>query len=207
MNSQGEAKGWRSGMWGRQRVIRMVSLALLGVSLLTCSEINKQNAPVKLIVTNTQILHKLDLAGGTGCDKNLATVKIEARILPVSSTNLPTDIRFDDVRIDRYRVSYVRTDGGHLVPASFVRSVSALVIANGGPQDLTTFLAFEPTALNQAPFAALLPQNGGRDPETGRSTITMDIILEVFGQTLAGESVAGSTRMTLDFCVSCGGCS
>ena len=47
----------------------------------------------------------------------------------------------------------------------------------------------------------------GFDPETGRTTITMDLILEVFGQTLAGESVSGSTRMTLDFCVSCGGCS
>ena len=30
MNRQTEAKGWRSGMWSRQRVTRMVSLALLG---------------------------------------------------------------------------------------------------------------------------------------------------------------------------------
>ena len=194
-------------MWSRQRVIQMVSLALLGVSMLTCSEINKQNSPVRLVVTNTQILHKLDLAGGTGCDKDLATVSIEARLLPPNNVNLPTDIRFDDVRIDRYRVSYVRTDGGHLVPASFVRSISALVVVNGGTQDLGTFLAFDATALNQAPFAALLPQNGGRDPETGRSIVTMDLILEVFGQTLAGEAVSGSTRMTVDFCVQCSGCS
>ena len=194
-------------MWSTQRVIRMVSLALLGLSMLMCSEINKQSAPVKLIVTNSQILHKVDLAGGTGCDKNLATVSIEARLLPVSTTNLPTDIRFDDVRIDRYRVSYVRTDGGHLVPAPFVRSISSLVVVNGGTQNLTSFLAFDATALNQAPFAALLPQNGGRDPETGRSIVTMDLILEVFGQTLAGEAVSGSTRMTVDFCVQCSGCS
>jgi hypothetical protein len=186
----------------------VVSLALLGVSTLTCSELNKQNAPVKLVVTNTQLLHKLDLAGGIGCDKNLATVSIQALLLGnPANTNLPTDIRFDNVRIDRYRVSYVRTDGGHLVPASFVRSISALVTVGGGAQPLTSFLAFEPTALNQAPFAALLPQNGGRDPETGRSIVTMDLILEVFGQTLAGEAVAGSTRMTVDFCIQCNGCS
>lgn len=194
-------------MWSRQRVIRTVSLALLGVSMLTCSEINKQSAPVRLVVTNLQLLHKLDLAGGTGCDVNLATVSIEARLLPPTNVNLPTDIRFDDVRIDRYRVSYVRTDGGHLVPAAFVRSISALVVVNGGTQDLGTFLAFDATALNQAPFAALLPQNGGRDPETGRTIVTMDLILEVFGQTLAGEAVSGSTRMTVDFCVQCSGCS
>jgi hypothetical protein len=185
----------------------MVSLALLGASMLTCSEINKQSAPVRLVVSNTQILHKVDLAGGTGCDKDLATVTIEARLLPPTSVNLPTDIRFDDVRIDRYRVSYLRIDGGHLVPASFVRSISSLIVVNGGSQNLTSFLAFEPTALNQAPFAALLPQNGGRDPETGRSIVTMDLILEVFGQTLAGEAVSGNTRLTVDFCVECGGCS
>jgi hypothetical protein len=88
-----------------------------------------------------------------------------------------------------------------------VRSISSLVTVGGGAQPLTSFLAFEPTALNQAPFAALLPQNGGRDPETGRSIVTMDLILEVFGQTLAGEAVAGSTRMTVDFCIQCNGCS
>lgn len=194
-------------MWNRQRVIRMVSLALLSVSLLMCREINKQAAPVKLVVTNTQILHKLDLAGGTGCDKNLATVSIQNLLLQKPTANLPTDLRFDDVRIDRYRVSYVRIDGGHLVPATFVRSVSALVVVSGGSQVLTSFLAFEPTSLNEAPFASLLPQNGGRDPETGRSIVTMDIILEVFGQTLAGEAVTGSTRLTVDFCVQCNGCS
>lgn len=194
-------------MRGKQRVIRTVSLALLGVSMLTCNEINKQSSPVRLVVSNTQILHKVDLAGGLGCDKNLATVTIEARLLRQSTTNLPTDIRFDDVRIDRYRVSYVRTDGGHLVPASFVRSMSSLITVNGGGQPLSSFLAVESTALNAAPFAALLPANGGRDPETGRSIVTMDLILEVFGQTLAGEAVSGSTRMTVDFCVQCGGCS
>jgi len=109
------------------------------------------------------------------------------------------------VKIDRYQVSYVRVDGGHLVPAPFVRSTS-LVIAPGGTAEGTTFIVFDPNALNQAPFAALLPQNGGVDPETGRPIITMDVITTFFGQTLAGERVSGNTRMTLDFCFSCGGC-
>jgi hypothetical protein len=99
----------------------------------------------------------------------------------------------------------VRVDGGHLVPAPFVRSTS-LVIAAGGSAEGTTFLVFDPNALNQAPFAALLPQNGGVDPETGRPIITMDVITTFFGQTLAGERVSGNTRETLDFCFSCGGC-
>ena len=201
-------EGWRGGMTRTQKMIGTGAMVLLAAAMLTCSELNKQAAPVAVIVTNTQILHKIDLAGGTGCDQNIATVLMQAVLLQnPNSGNLPTDTRFDDVRIDRYRVSYVRTDGGNLVPSPFVRSISALLQLGAGNQNLTSFLAFEPSSLNQAPFAALLPQNGGRDPETGRTTITMDLILEVFGQTLAGESVSGSTRMTLDFCVSCGGCS
>ncbi len=200
--------GWRGGMTRMQKVIGTVALMLLAAAMLTCSELNKSAAPVRVVVTNTQALHKIDLAGGTGCDQSIATILMQAVLLQdPSSTNLPTDVRFNDVKIDRYRVSYVRTDGGSLVPSPFVRSISALLTVGAGTQNLTSFLAFEPTALNQAPFAALLAQNGGRDPETGRSVITMDVILEVFGQTLAGESVSGSTRLTLDFCVSCGGCS
>src|SRR5438132_5609583 len=200
-------EGWRGGMTRTRKLIGTLALVLLAAAMLTCSELNKQAAPVAVFVTNTQTLHKIDLAGGTGCDQNIATVLMQAVLLQnPTSGNLPTDTRFDDVRIDRYRVSYVRTDGGNLVPSPFVRSISTLLQVGAGNQNLTSFLAFEPSSLSQAPFAALLPQNGGRDPETGRTTITMDLILEVFGQTLAGESVSGNTRMTLDFCVSCGGC-
>src|SRR5205823_4032523 len=67
-------------------------------------------------------------------------------------------------------------------------------------------LDLQPDALTQAPFAALLPQNGGRDPQTGRPVVQMDIILDVFGSTLAGERVSGSTRIPLDFCFDCAGC-
>jgi hypothetical protein len=133
-------------------------------------------------------------------------VKIAAILLETPSTNPNlTRANLNQVKIDRYRISYVRADGGHLVPAPFVRSIST-VIDVGGSSDATTFQVFDPNALNQAPFAALLPQNGARDPETGRAIITMDVILEVFGTTLAGERVSGNTRMTLDFCFSCGGC-
>jgi len=163
-------------------------------------------------VTNTQILHRLDLAGDAvgsmTCQQNIATVQILAlQIEPQFASPNPnlTPADLNQVKIDRYRISYVRADGGHLVPAPFVRSISSLINV-GSSSSATGFQAFDPNALNQAPFAALLPQNGGRDPETGRSPVTMDVILEVFGQTLAGERVAGSTRMTLDFCFSCGGC-
>jgi hypothetical protein len=194
----------------RKRVALVAAAAVLLLAAGSCNDINRQSSPIDLVVTNTQILHKIDLAGDApgskACQQNIGTVHIRALLLQRPSTNpnlTPADL--NQVRIDRYRVSYVRADGGRLVPAPFVRSISTLV-AVGGTADATNFQVFDPNALNQAPFAALLPQNGGRDPETGKAIITMDVILEVFGTTLAGERVAGSTRMTLDFCFSCGGC-
>ena len=196
-------------MTGVAIVAAAVVLLLIAGS---CNDINKQSAPVNLVVTNTQVLHQIDLAGdavgSTKCQEDVGTVHILNQAIGAPSTlpnpNLtPADL--NQVKIDRYRVSYVRVDGGHQVPASFVRSISTL-ISVGSSADATKFQIFEPTAINQAPFVALLPQNGGRDPETGKSVVSMDVILEVFGQTLAGENVAGSTRFTLDFCFSCGGC-
>ena len=43
--------------------------------------------------------------------------------------------------------------------------------------------------------------------ETGRPIVGLDVVVEVFGETLAGERVSGSTRFPLDFCFDCGGCS
>ncbi len=195
------------------RIAQSAAAVLVLITAGSCNDINRQNSPVTLIVTNTQILTRIDLAGdppgSTNCQQSIATVNMRAvqlqppRLLPIKGI---TGADLNQVRIDRYRVSYVRTDGGRLVPAPFVRSVSALLTTGGGPQDVSGFRAFDPNALNQAPFAALLPQNGGRDPETGKPIISMDLILEIFGETLAGERVTGSTRLQVDFCISCGGC-
>jgi hypothetical protein len=196
--------------------ITMNRIALIAISMLlmlvagSCNDINKQESPVSLVVSNTQILHLIDLAGdpagSTKCQQSVGTIHISTVVVQPPTTNTSvSSADLNSVKIDRYQVSYVRVDGGHLVPAPFVRSTS-LVIAAGGTAEGTTFLVFDPNALNQAPFAALLPQNGGVDPETGKPIITMDVITTFFGQTLAGERVSGNTRETLDFCFSCGGC-
>lgn len=182
-------------------------MAVVAAALtLSCnsSEFTRSASPVELVVTNVQGLQQIDIRpGAANCDVNIAEVVIRAILkAPLGDVNQ----QFNDVRITRYRVSYVRTDGGTLVPASFVRSIDLLVPANGTESDLGSFLALQSEALSQAPFAALLPQNGGRDPETGRAVVRMDLILDVFGETLAGSNVAGRTRIPLDFCYNCGGC-
>lgn len=169
-----------------------------------CSnDLNRNAAPVELVATNSQNLHVLDLAGGTRCNETVATVNLQAF---TKNADQISDQTFNQVRITRYQVSYVRTDGGKIVPASFVRSIDNLITPGGAPSAVSNFQAFEVDALSHAPFQSLFPNNGGRDPETGRPLVSMDAILDVFGETLAGERVSARTRVPLDFCYSCGGC-
>lgn len=183
---------------------RIAVVALLGLLVFSCKEINKQNAPVELIVTQTQTLHTIDVkSGAANCNQNIATVNVQSILLQPSST---ADTRFDDVQLTQYQVTYQRTDGGTLIPQSFTQPMSQLITTGGG-STATTFLAFPPNAFTQAPFVALQPNNGGRDPETGHNYVQMDLILTVFGSTIAGDRVSGSVRIPLTFCYDCNGCS
>lgn len=189
--------------------MRVALMAVAALAAVSCSnEFARSSSPVVLIVTNTQTTHRIDLAGnGTSgnknCDLDIGTILISARL---KAPDLNVDQRFNDVRVTRYRVSYRRIDGGTLVPAPFVRPIDILVTANGSAANLSKFQVFSSDAVVQAPFASLFPNNGGRDPETGRTVISLEVVLEVFGQTLSGTNVSASTSFPLDFCLSCGGC-
>jgi hypothetical protein len=180
--------------------------ALLLIAVAGCSgEQSKDAAPVALIVSNTQTLQRIDLApAASNCDQDVGTILMQSILK--NPTQLTDNQSFNNVRITSYRVSYVRRDGGTQVPSQFVRTIDTLLTTGSAATSLTKFLIIQGDALSQAPFVALRPENGGRDPETGRPVVTMDVLVELFGQTLAGERVSGSTRFPLDFCYACGGC-
>ena len=183
-----------------QRLSILLIAAIAAATFGCTNELTDDAAPVALIVTNTQILNRIDLAGGQGCDQNVGTINLQ--VIPKSGAATGN---FVQVRVQRYRVSYQRTDGGRQVPRSFVRSIDALV-GVGETSQINQFVIVEGDALTQAPFAALLPNNGGRDPETGRPVVKMDVIVEIFGETLGGDDVYDVTRFPLDFCYQCNGC-
>jgi hypothetical protein len=188
------------------KTIINVTVLALAAAFFGCSgELSDSAAPVELVVTTTQNLQILDLnptiaAADPDCQENVGTINLQVFAKRTGVTGTAAQ-----VRVTRYRVSYQRTDGGKLVPASFVRSMDTLIEA-GGTSELEQFLVLEPDAIVQAPFAALLPQNGGRDPDTGRPIVKMDVIMEFFGETLGGSNVYDATRFPLDFCYGCGGC-
>jgi hypothetical protein len=184
----------------KSKLLAVVALAALSVS--GCSgELTESAAPVELLVTTTQRLTVLDIEPGNEatCGTAIATINMQVRPRTPEGSGPQSQ-----VRISRYRVSYRRTDGGTVVPATFVRALD-LLIAPGGSAG-SDFTVFQLGAFSQAPFAALLPQNGGRDAETLRDVISMEVFLEVFGETLGGDNVFDSTVIPLDFCYDCEGC-
>lgn len=194
-----------------RRNMKRIALALMffaaTVVATSCNSINRETSPVKLIVTNNQALQQIDLAGGTGCDQSAATINLTSQIIQNAAGTTPLiDTALDDITITSYQVTYTRTDGGKAIPQPFTRSISGLILVGGTSSLLTSFLAFDVNAVNQAPFASLLPANGGRDPETGQPFVKLDVVLTVFGQTVAGERVSGSTHVPLNFCFACNGC-
>jgi hypothetical protein len=191
-----------------KRIAMIAAIALPSVAILSCNSVARESGAVDLVVAGTQIINQIDLqAGAAGCATSLGTVNLRVVLLqPQNDAAHPVNNTFNDVKLDRYQVSYQRTDGGKLVPPAFVRSTAQVITAAGGSQNLSDFVAFETNALNQAPFAALLPQNGGTDPETGLGFVKLNIILTVYGQTLAGDRVQGSATFPINFCFNCGGC-
>ncbi|HUP47126.1 MAG TPA: hypothetical protein VM779_16590 [Thermoanaerobaculia bacterium] len=181
-------------------------MAVAAVSFSCSNEFTQGGSPVELVATNIQDLQVIDLAGDPpgqeDCQRPIGAVQLLAHVKnPLAGQNQ----QFNAVRVTRYRVSYVRNDGGTLVPAPFVRSMDLLLEPGGAGQALESFQVFQSGAMFQQPFAALFAGDG-RDPETGRRFVTLDVIMDFFGETLAGSNVAARTRFTLDFCVSCGGC-
>lgn len=188
--------------WIRFGLIGIAIAAIMGCN---GSDLTRSASPTALIVSTSQNLFEIDLApGAANCNQNIGTINMQAVIKnPNSGT---TNTTFEQLRITGYQVSYVRTDGGKQVPAPFTMTMDVLLIP-GGAATTTNFVAFKSDAIAQAPFASLLPSNGGRDPETGKSTVSMDLIFTIFGETLAGDKVSAQTRSPLTFCYNCGGCS
>lgn len=184
-------------MIGRTTLLLLAMGALLGLA--SCgSDINESGAPVELVASFGQDVLIYDWAPETGCTVGVGTLNLRSVIKTQNQ-----DTRFLGVRLSTIRITYKRTDGGTVVPPAYVQAMSGTIDA-GSSGDLTGFLLFDPNALRQAPFAALLPQNGGRDPETGKAVITIETKIEVFGETLAGDKVTTDTRFPISFCYGCG---
>jgi hypothetical protein len=191
----------------RISIIAVTSFGFIALALIVVgcnSDISRSSSPVELLIhTISQPIQKFDIAASTStaCQQNVSNVEIENRIKNPATSNTT----FLDVHLTRYRVTWARTDGGKQVPAPVDQAMDLLVAA-GGTSDTAVFHLGQLNIFDQAPFAALLPQNGGKDPDTGSNVLHFNVTTTIFGQTLAGDNVSASSTIPLQVCFNCGDC-
>jgi hypothetical protein len=107
-----------------------------------------------------------------------------------------------DVRLLRWVVTPYRNDGGTTASPEFVIDQGVIVPA-GGTTDLENYIVYGVDHLAEPPLISLLPENGGVDPETGSTNIRQGLVLQMFGETMSGKSVA-TIPQTIQFNFFCG---
>lgn len=186
---------------GKTRQATTKILLLLAIIVGGCSsDIATDDLPILLSVEAIPLREQIDISAS----QNQGFVDLLVRTI-YKSPNVSTDTRFLTVLLSRYRVTYTRSDGGRTVPQGFVSALPATTIFVGTPGTvINNVQILNPNAFTQAPFAALLAQNGGVDPDTGQRFVKVTALIEVFGETLAGDDVTASVQIPYTFCNGCG---
>ena len=107
-----------------------------------------------------------------------------------------------DVRIVRWVITPERNDGGSTASPQAVFD-QGIIVPAGGSTDLDNWRVYPVEYLSEVPLGYLLPQNGGVDPETGARNIRQRLVLQMFGETMSGKSVA-SIPTPIQFNFFCG---
>ena len=98
--------------------------------------------------------------------------------------------------VNQYTVTFTRTDGGTVVPPPQTFGCGVLVPHDGNAA-LSNFPILYASSLQQQPFDALFPYNGGIDRETGKNEIDMKFNITFYGTTVSGKRVQSDTASGL----------
>lgn len=107
-----------------------------------------------------------------------------------------------DVQITRWAITPERNDGGTTASPQAIFD-QGIIVPAGGTTNLDNWRVYPVEYLDESPLGYLLPQNGGVDPETGSSIIRQRLVLQMFGETVSGKSVA-SNPQSIQFKFFCG---
>jgi hypothetical protein len=136
------------------------------------------------------------LAGGIDIAVESMTVESHPKAIGGS---LPSS---QDVRLTRWVITPARNDGGATASPQAILDQGVIVPA-GGTADLENWRVYPVEYLDDLPLSYLLPENGGVDPETGNRNIRQSFVLQMFGETMSGKSIA-TIPQTIQYNFFCG---
>lgn len=159
-------------------------------------------APVVLVAGNLTTVSDpfgdILTSGGT-IPEDSVSVALTSRL---KNPNDLTQPALQDIIVERYEVTFERTDGGSAVPAGFQRAVNAKVVVtpNGQQNEFVTtvtVIVMPSTSKVQPPLSHLL--SPGVEPGTGFINIQVRATIRFFGHTVAGEAVATQASVGINF--------
>ncbi|MFQ5743462.1 MAG: hypothetical protein ACE5HV_07725 [Acidobacteriota bacterium] len=165
-----------------------------------------QNAVVLVIDSITQVSNPFGdilTSSGSILDDTVDVVFSAHLKSPSPPPGSPLDPTLQDIILERYEVTFVRTDGGTAVPAGFQRGMSLRVrLTPQGDvilrESTASSLVIAPaTEKSQPPISFLI--DPGFEPSTGFVNIQVNATLRFFGRTIAGDKVSVSATIGINF--------
>ena len=180
----------------------LAGLFLMAAGCGTSGGLQDTSAPVILIVSslsgsNTPFGDVLT-TGGT-LPEDTASVSFIARMKSPSDVTQPA---LQEILLERYEVTFSRTDGGSVLPPGFRRAMSAKVrvTPHGSPTETVTaasLVLVPSTHKNQPPLSHLIQP--GFEPVTGFVNIQATATVRFFGHTIAGDAVQAEASIGINF--------
>ncbi len=162
------------------------------------STLDDTEAAVYITVDIEEYNPDIDICNTLGLDITIETMEV------VSNAKAPgTSLgSAQDVRILRWVITPERNDGGTTDSPQAIFDQGIIVTA-GGTTDLANWRIYPVEYLSETPLGYLLPENGGIDPETGNRNIRQRLVLQMFGETMSGKSIA-SIPQSIQYNFFCG---
>lgn len=187
--------------------VHLLSLGAVAVSLVLvgCSapgDIDNTSSPVILVAGNLAEVSSpfgdVLTSGGTVPDDSV-TIRFTARLKQASNNTAPA---LQEVILERYEVTFVRTDGGTAIPAGFQRAMNSKVriTPHNAAQEVfteVTVSVMPSTGKIQPPISHLITP--GFEPDTGFINIQCTATMRFFGTTISGEQVTATASVGINF--------
>jgi hypothetical protein len=142
-------------------------------------------------------------SGGTILDD---TVQVDfSAVLKAPITTNPQLVQPDlqSIALERYEVTFTRTDGGTVAPPGFTRGISGLVrLTEPAAEEvvlltLSNIVIAPSTTKAQPPISYLI--SPGSEPGTNFTNIQVNARIQFFGRTLSGQQVTVVGNVGINF--------
>jgi len=184
----------------------VMALALLAFGCTAENDIDNTNNNVILVLDGLAPISDPfgDVITGTGTilDDTLSATFSAHLKAPISTNPLIVIPALQEVVLERYEVTFTRTDGGTAVPAGFTRGIALRVrLTEEGADELVsstiTLVIVPSTQKAQPPISFLV--SPGIEPDTNFTNIQVTANITFFGRTLAGNRVVVVGQIGINF--------